>query len=289
MVASTGLNGYLFRCLVSNGTSTLESVHATLTVTPVQLAIKSNPKTVKAEEGKKITFKVKATGAAYYEWQILKPGESWEEFYYYVDGYSDSLTMPADPQYDGCYFRCKVSDGMGGERYSNAAKLCVKIKIKTKPKSVKVNEGESAYFSVLATGATGYLWQYRRPGEKVWYNLGGGDDAGWTITALSSYNGLSFRCKVYNRTSYKYTSAVKLTVKNALGSTGARRALLVGENDYPSSPLKGCINDMYAMAGMLGGLKQKYSVKTLPNSTKKQIMNAIRNEIFKRSSKKIQK
>ena len=81
-----------------------------------------------------------------------------------------------------------------------------------------------------------------------------------------------------------YSDSAKLTVKSRPTDpdpdpdpdpTGTYRALLIGENDYASSPLKGCVNDMYAMAGMLQGLKNSFSTKTLPNSTKSEIMSAI--------------
>ena len=55
------------------------------------------------------------------------------------------------------------------------------------------------------------------------------------------------------------------------------RALLIGENDYSgSNKLKGPVNDMNAMAGMLKGLNRPFAVKTLPNSKKTAIMNAIK-------------
>ncbi|MBR4906232.1 MAG: caspase family protein [Clostridia bacterium] len=53
------------------------------------------------------------------------------------------------------------------------------------------------------------------------------------------------------------------------------RALSIGQNNYPSSPLYGCVNDMNAMAGMLGGLKNTFTVTKLANATKTQIMNGI--------------
>ena len=54
------------------------------------------------------------------------------------------------------------------------------------------------------------------------------------------------------------------------------RALCVGQCRYDTSPLKGCVNDMTAMEGMLKGLKQPAKVTTLKNAKKAQIINAIR-------------
>ncbi len=55
------------------------------------------------------------------------------------------------------------------------------------------------------------------------------------------------------------------------------RALLIGESDYSGDQkLKGPVNDMNALAGALKGLNRPFSVKTLPNSKKAAIMNAIK-------------
>ena len=55
------------------------------------------------------------------------------------------------------------------------------------------------------------------------------------------------------------------------------RALLIGENNYSGDQkLKGPVNDMNALAGALKGLNRPYSVKTLPNSKKAAILNAIK-------------
>ncbi len=53
------------------------------------------------------------------------------------------------------------------------------------------------------------------------------------------------------------------------------RAVLVGENSYASSPLKGCVNDMNALAGTFRGFGAPITVKALPNSSKAQILSAI--------------
>ena len=70
-----------------------------------------------------------------------------------------------------------------------------------------------------------------------------------------------------------------LSVKPGSGQTvtGARRALLVGETDYSSAQdLPGSVNDMNAVAGMLGGLSNNFACTKLPNATKTQILNAIK-------------
>ena len=363
---SYSVNGYYFRCKVSNGYTTLYSNAAQLTVKLVPLAIKTHPKTIKANFGKTVTFKVKATGASHYEWQVKFPNDSSWLSLENTNTPSISLTVNRS-DYDGLQFRCIVSNDRGDVMYSNAGKLCIKIKVTQKPKTVKVAEGELAKFSVAGTGYTGIQWQYMFPGQKYWSNLDvtsesfsiraskdlnklsfraalynntsvkytskaklmvvpaklsitshpqsvtvyegetarfsvsatgatnyqwqvqipgnsswvdleGITSTGISLTAKLSYNGYRFRCKVSNSSSTLYSNAATLTVKQQATDpdpTGTYRALLIGENDYVKSPLKGCVNDMNAMAGMLQGLGNSFSTKTLPNSTKSEIKSAL--------------
>ena len=449
---SYSVNGYYFRCKVSNGYYTLYSNEAQLTVKLVPLTIKTHPKTIKANLGKTVTFKIKATGASHYEWQVKFPNDS--SWYVLENTNTPNISLTVNrSDYDGLQFRCVVSNDRGEVKYSNAGKLCIKIKVTQKPKAVKVAEGDLAKFTVAGTGYTGIQWQYMWPGEKVWRNVDGGVYETCTILVKASYNKVAFRAALYNNTSVKYTSKAKLTVVasklaftshpssvtvndgeiakfsvavrgatslqwqykwpgestwydvgNATGTTcsikaqasydgvlfrckasnststiysntakltvkvpnkfaitshpqsvtvyegekatfsvsatgatgyqwqvmlangstwqdldgitstgisltaklayngyrfrckvsngsstlysnaatltvkekGTYRALLIGENDYPGdSALEGCVNDMNTMAGMLRGLKNSFSVQTLPNSTRSQIMNAL--------------
>ena len=361
VMGTTLYSGYSFRAVVTNGTASLYSSAATLNVRLVQLAIKTQPKTIKANSGKTVTFKVKAVGATNYDWQVkFADSSTW----YSMDYNSETFSFTADADLDGMSVRCKVANDRGGAIYSNVAKLCVNITITQKPKAVTVSEGDLAKFTVAGTGYTNIQWEYQWPGSKTWYEVGGGTSETCTIQAKTSYNGVVFRAKLYNSTTVKYTAKAKLTVKAAslaikqqpvsvtvaegeyasfsvtatgatsyaweyklpsssswsdLGATsssfkiqakaayngiafrckvsnstksiysntatmtvttptpptGANRALLIGQNEYTSSPLQGCVNDMNAMNGMLQGLSNKFSTKTLPNATRTDILNAI--------------
>ena len=204
------VNGYYYRCKVSNGYTTLYSKEAQLTVKLVKLTIKSHPRTFKVKEGKKVTFKIKTTGATRLQWQMKDPNDT--DWYAFIDD-SNIFPLIADASHDGWYVRCMVSNDRGDTLYSRVARLFIKIKITRKPKTVKAYEGETAYFSVQATGATGYQWQYRLAGKKTWYDWDGVTSNSFSITAWPEYNGLSFRCKVYNNTSCVYTPSAKLKVK----------------------------------------------------------------------------
>ncbi|MBR0205526.1 MAG: leucine-rich repeat protein [Clostridia bacterium] len=273
-------NGYRYRALVSNGTTPpLPSSAATLTVNYAPLKIKSQPKKkITADGGKKVSFKVKAQGAVTYIWQYLEPwGDPDNDSDWSLWGHgTDTLTTTAEGYMSAWPFRCIVYDSDGNHETSNSGQLFVNVKIKKQPKSFSVLDGESAVFSVDAAGATGYSWECKYPGEKIWCDC----YCSAPVLSLSDCpiedNGTVYRCLVYNETSYKISSTAKLTVKSAPDTVeGSYRALLIGENEYSSDPLDGCVNDMSAMAGMLRGLKNKFSVRTLPNSSRSKIMTAI--------------
>lgn len=268
VLGSSLYDGYAYRCKVSSGTSSMYSSPATLTVKLVDLAVKTQPRDVKVYEGKTATFKVKAVGATHIQWMCKwADDDTW--YNWVADQEVVSFTPDADD--DGMLVCAVVSNDRGDSLSTKEATLGMNIKIVKQPKAAKVVEGEKAQFTVDATGFTDVQWEYHIPGEEGWFEVGGGVYETCTILAKVSYTGFVFRCRLYNNTSVKYSSQAKLTVKPA----GLYRAVLVGENNYEDSPLKGCVNDMNTMAGMLRGLTNSFTTKTLPNSTKSEIMNAI--------------
>lgn len=91
-----------------------------------------------------------------------------------------------------------------------------------------------------------------------------------TVRSYHTFEGMTYFGEWSN------TLCVKPGSGTTVLSTDAQyRAVLVGENNYASSPLKGCVNDMNALAGTFKGFGAPITVKTLPNSSKAQILNAI--------------
>ena len=279
ILVKASYNKVAFRAALYNNTSVKYTSKAKLTVVASKLAFTSHPSSVTVNDGEIAKFSVAVRGATSLQWQYKWPGES--TWYDVGNATGTTCSIKAQASYDGVLFRCKASNSTS-TIYSNTAKLTVKVPnkfaITSHPQSVTVYEGEKATFSVSATGATGYQWQVMLANNSTWQDLDGITSTGISLTAKLAYNGYRFRCKVSNGSSTLYSNAATLTVKEKPTDpdpTGTYRALLIGENDYASSPLKGCVNDMYAMAGMLQGLKNSFSTKTLPNSTKSEIMSAI--------------
>ena len=97
---------------------------------------------------------------------------------------------------------------------SNTATLTVTSKpvITTQPKSQTVAEGGSAKFTVTATGATAYQWQYRSSSSASWSNCSNGKSASLTVEAKAYRSGYQYRCQVSNAAGTTVSETATLTV-----------------------------------------------------------------------------
>src|SRR6266852_746765 len=146
-------NGALFTALVSNTAGSVTSSAATLTVSaaPVAPSITTEPASQTVTAGQTATFTVVATGTAPLSYQWKKNGEA-------ISGEtSSSYTTPATTSADnGSQFTVEVSNTAGNVT-SHAATLTVNAaavapSITTEPASQTVTVGQTATFTVVATG-----------------------------------------------------------------------------------------------------------------------------------------
>ena len=216
--ATTGRNGLKFRCAVSNANGTVTSNSATLTVTSSgKPTITTQPSNKSAAPGATVTFTVAASNATSYQWQF-RPSSA--------DGWSNSsassaktasFTVTAESYRNGYQYRCKVSNA-NGTVYSNAATLTVtsdgKPTITTQPSNKSAAIGATVTFTVAASGATSYQWQFRPSSADGWSNCSAASakTASFTVTAESYRNGYQYRCKVSNANGSVYSNAATLFV-----------------------------------------------------------------------------
>ena len=213
-----GHNGYQFRCVVTdkNGKQAF-SGPVTLTVKP---KITTQPKSTSVLVGNKATFTVAATGKATlkYQWQYKAPGATTWTDSKASSAKTATLSFAATAGQNGYQFRCVVTDGNGQQTASNAAKLTVKPKITTQPKSTTVKAGSKATFTVAATGKATlkYQWQYKAPGATTWTDskASSAKTATFSFTTKAGQNNYQFRCVVTDGNGNQTPSnAVTLTVK----------------------------------------------------------------------------
>ncbi len=173
---------------------------------PVSPSITTQPSSQTATAGQTATFTVTATGTAPLSYQWQKNGSP-------VGGNSASYTTPATTTEDnGAQFTVVVSNS-AGTATSNSATLSVNPapvppSITTQPASQTVTAGQTATFTVAATGTAPLSYQWQKNGSPV-----GGNSASYTIPATTAGdNGAQFTVVVSNSAGSVISNAATLTV-----------------------------------------------------------------------------
>ena len=98
---------------------------------------------------------------------------------------------------------------------------CKPITISTQPKSVTLEEGKNASFTVKATGSSlKYQWYYKKSGDSSWTLWSNHTAATLSLTASSAWNKAQFYCRVTDSTGkYVNSNAAALTVSAGLKIT----------------------------------------------------------------------
>jgi hypothetical protein len=198
-------NSSSFQVIVSNSHRSTTSSVATLTVDSLSPSITMHPANQTVNVGQMATFTVVATGAPplSYQWQKNQLN--------IAAATSASYTTPATTSADnGTGFRVIVTNPVSSVT-SNAATLTVNAgpSITAQPVNQTVNVGQTATFTVVATGTPPLSYQW----QKNQVNIAGATSAGYTTPATTSADsGTSFRVIVTNPVTSITSNAVTLTV-----------------------------------------------------------------------------
>ncbi len=200
-------SGTQFTAVVTDSTGSLTSNPATLTVTAAAVApsITSQPANKTVTAGQTATFSVTATGTAPLTYQWKKNGAD-------ISGAtSASYTTPATAASDNnAKFSVTVTNSVSNAA-SNSATLTVDIppSITTQPANRTVNAGQTATFSVVATGTGTLTYQWKKNGATI----GGATSASYTTPAtVASDNGASFTVTVTASSASVTSNSATLTV-----------------------------------------------------------------------------
>ena len=207
-VTSSADNGAVFTVNVSNSAGTAASTNATLTVN-IGPSITTQPaasQTVTA--GQTVSFGVVASGTAPLSYQWKKNGSN------IAGATSSTYTTPAMAVADsGAVFTVEISN-MAGTVSSNSATVTVNPvavapAITAQPGSVSVTAGQTATFSVTASGTAPLSYQWKKGGS----NIPGATSSSYTTPATSSGdNGVLFTVIVSNSAGTATSSNATLTV-----------------------------------------------------------------------------
>ena len=227
-------NNAVFAVEVSNSAGTVTSITAALTVTPAPVApaITSQPADVSLTAGQSATFSVTATGTAPLRYQWKKNGVDVTTG---VGGTTSTYNTPATVDADNNdMFTVVVSNSAGTDTSSTArlsvAAVVVAPVITTQPAAQMVIAGQSATFSVTATGTSpGYQW------KKNGTDIPGATSSTYTTPATSNAdNAAVFRVVVSNSAGTVTSSSAALTVTPtavapAITTQPAPQAVTVGQ------------------------------------------------------------
>jgi len=212
---NTARDGYRYRCEITDvtGNITVYTEPATMRV----LSFKEHPVETFAPTTGTVTFSVTTSvdSGFTYQWQYSRDGEKWTNTT--LTGYNtDTLTVPAKGK-NGYMYRCQLTGSKNSKIESKAATLHVgdPVVITAQPQAVTVAAGEVATFTVEATNAYAYQWQYQNTTSTKWGNTiaDGNQTATLNVTTKASNNGYKYRCVVYGLDGVDYiTEVVTLTI-----------------------------------------------------------------------------
>ncbi len=202
-----------YRCVVTNAYGLAASAAATLTVNipvPVPASITTNPQSITLTVGQSATFAVTAIGDSpmSYQWQKNSANIS--------GATSASYTIASAQTNNAGSYWCVVSNAYGSAT-SAAATLTVNIavpvpaSITANPQSITGSVGQSATFSVTASGDAPMSYQWQKNSA----NISGATSANFTIAIAQTNDAGSFRCIASNAYGSATSAAATLTVSAA--------------------------------------------------------------------------
>jgi Immunoglobulin domain len=212
-----GDSGSMFAVLVSNSAGSVTSRQAALTVSGAASAptITTQPASLTVTSGQTAAFSVVATGTAPLSYQWQKNGAN-------IAGanaasYTTAATTSAE---NGSTFDVFVSDSAGNV-ISHQATLTVTTSavapaIATQPANQTVSAGQTATFSVVATGTSPLTYQWQLNGTTI----PGATSSSYTTPVTTTANsGEQFRVTVTNAVGYVMSYSATLTVNPSTGGS----------------------------------------------------------------------
>ncbi|MBR5342714.1 MAG: leucine-rich repeat protein [Oscillospiraceae bacterium] len=188
---------------------------------PVEnLAIVTQPKSLKIHPGGTAKFTVEAIGACTYQWYFRTGSSgSWKECTVSSAKLPTLVYTNVSAAKSGNQYRCKVIFSETNYKYTNAVTLTVTEKpiITAQPQDLTIKAGADASFTVEADGADSYQWYWRENSEDSWHKATVSTATKATLVyknLSTAKSGRQYKCAVKNSKGTTYSSVATLTVTN---------------------------------------------------------------------------
>jgi subtilisin-like proprotein convertase family protein len=203
--AATAANVGLYDCVVTNTCGSVPSSGASLNINTAA-AITGQPSPVTVCAGSQASFSVVASGSPVPTYQWRKGGTN-------ISGAtSATYTIAATTVSDAASYDCVVTNTCGFAT-STGASLTINTapSIGSQPAPVIACSGQSATFSVTATGSPAPSYQWRKGGN----NISGATSASYTIAATTVSDAATYDCVVTNTCGGATSTGASLTINTA--------------------------------------------------------------------------
>lgn len=228
-------NGTMVRCVITDtaGNKVTSNPARITEGTTGVLSFYKQPESILAAAGQTVSFSVTVTGGTTpykYAWQYMTDNDSaWQSSIPGAVSGQVFVTAVSEEMIRTNYrVRCVVTDAKGDTIYSDAAYInkntapnpAGSIKITSQPQSVVVYAGQTASFSITATGtgALRYVWQTASAATpSLWTNQQDGYTSTFSFVASSDVlsQGILVRCMVYdNSGNYVVSETAKASSSN---------------------------------------------------------------------------
>jgi hypothetical protein len=200
-----GDNGAQFSVVVSNTAGNVTSINAVLTVIQTAPVIVTGPQNATVNLGQTASFSVTATGTAPLSYQWQRNGVA-------ISGATAAAytTLPTVATDDGAVFVVVVNNSVGTVTSASATLRVISPPIITLPPAAQtINVGQTATFSVTATGTATLAYQWSKNGTNI---TGATANFYTTPAAVLADNGALFRVTVTNAAASVVSAPALLTV-----------------------------------------------------------------------------
>ena len=129
----------------------------------------------------------------HYQWQVSSDKKYWTDL-------EDSTTATAQfamtEELDGAYLRCKLTNGWGNVKYTDAVKIYV-LAFAQQPTSVEANLNDMVVFEATSTCANvTYQWQRSYDDGATWSNVDGETFSTLIVNATLAESASKYRCVI---------------------------------------------------------------------------------------------